>query len=193
MSTTFHLPLRWHLRALGSNPLIRRSDRLEALVFLGVLVVALLAIPFATNIGRQTFDGYMQTVSEQADTRHSIEATVLDGSTSVLTDFEGPTPVRVQWPEGDELRTEYVFSPGIVKAGDSMTIWVDDEGKVVTAPHTATDAQVSAIGAGMTIWISVVAFGAMAAFGVRRGLDRSRDRGWDREVDAIRAAGRESL
>lgn len=158
-----------------------------------MLVIALLAIPFATNIGSQTFDGYMRSVAEQADTRHAVEATVLDGSTAVLADFEGPTPVRAQWHEGDQLRTEYVFSPAIVEAGDEMTIWLDDKGRVVTAPHTATDAQVSAIGAGMTIWISVVAFGAMAAFGVRRGLDRSRDRGWDREVEAIRAAGRESL
>ena len=49
--TSFAQHFRWQLRALGFNPLIRASDRLEALAVLSVLATAIFALPVAAQAG----------------------------------------------------------------------------------------------------------------------------------------------
>jgi hypothetical protein len=145
--TLFAQRFGWHLRALGSNPLIRASDRLEALAALGVLVVALLGVPVAAQAGSQIYDAGVRSANEQAHTRHSVQAVALEGSTSMPADFDNPAYVRAQWHEGTQLHTERVIAPIGVKAGQPMTIWLDATGKVVAAPQTAQDAELSAVAA----------------------------------------------
>jgi hypothetical protein len=183
--TSFALWLRWPLRALGRNPLIRGSDRLEALSLLAVVVAALFAIPFAGQIGELTYDASMRTVNEQTQTRHSVEAEVVEGSTGMPADFESSAYVRAQWREGTQERSEMVISPATVQAGASITIWLDDHGKVVAPPLTAADAKVNAMGVSGTVWATAVLFGALAAFVSRRALDRARARAWERELHLL--------
>lgn len=183
--TSFARYLRWHLRALGFNPLIRASDRLEALAALAVLATALFAIPLATQAGSQVYETGARTANEQAHSRHSVEAVAVEGRSSAQADFYTPAYVRAQWREGSRVRTERVISESPIQSGDPMKIWLDDAGKVVAAPLTTADAELSAIGAGGTVWVVIVTFTALVAFGIRRGLDRSRDRAWERELHLL--------
>jgi hypothetical protein len=180
--TSFAGPYRRHLRALTSNPLVRASDRLEALVLLAVLVVALFAVPVAAQAGTQLYDGGVRTAHEQALHRHSVQAVAIDGSTSLLADFDGAAFTRVQWREGTQLRAEQVITPTTVKANEPLKVWLDDTGKVVAAPLSPEDAKLSAVGGAGTVWVALVVCSALMAFLVRRRLDRTRDRGWEREL-----------
>ena len=97
-------------------------------------------------------------------------------------DLNNPAFVRVEWQDGTQVRTAEVVSPETVTAGAAVTIWLDNNGKVVSAPLTETDAKVSAVGVAWTVWITCMVFGVLAALLVRRGLDRLRLRAWEREL-----------
>lgn len=183
--TSFALRLRWQLRALGRNPLVRASDRLEALAVLGVLVIAILAAPFAMQVGDFVYEASMRTVDEQSHDRHPVQVAVVEGSAGMPADYESSSLVSVQWREGSQLRTARVSSPTTVAAGASMTIWLDTTGKVVAAPMTVFDAKLNAAGVSWTVWVAAVAAGALAAFLLRRGLDRSRARAWEQELQLM--------
>jgi hypothetical protein len=187
--TSFAGRIRWYVHALGFNPLIRTTDRLEALAVLAALLTALIAIPAAAQAGDLVYASSVHTADEQAHDRHAVEAVVVEGSSRMPTDSEAPTTTpnsaRVQWHEGTRVRTEQITSPSMAKTGDSLTIWLNDAGKVVAAPLTADDARLSAAVATGTVWIAIVVCGALAAFLIRRGLDRSRARSWERELELL--------
>ncbi|PRC43261.1 hypothetical protein C6A85_000000106245 [Mycobacterium sp. ITM-2017-0098] len=180
--TSFAQACRRHLRALGVNPLIRVSDRLEALVVLAVLATAIVAVPAAALAGNLMYDVGARTAIEQAQSRHSVDATVVVSSAALPVDFDNPNYVRAQWREGTQERTEQVVTPGTANVGDSVKVWLDDAGKVVAAPQTTEDARLSAIIAAVSVWTTIIAGAALAAFFIRRTLDGSRERGWDREL-----------
>jgi hypothetical protein len=161
------------------------SDRIEALVVLAVVVSACFAVPAAAQAGTLVLDAGVRTAQEQAQTRHSVEAVALEDSASLLADVDSPAYVRAQWREGTRLRTEHVVSPVAVGTGQPLTIWLDDADNVVAAPLTADDADLSAVLAGATAWVTIVACSALVAFGARRALDRSRGRAWERELNLL--------
>lgn len=182
--TSFAGRLRWHVQALGFNPLIRTTDRLEALAVLAALLIALIAIPAAAQAGDLVYASSAHTADLQARDRHPVQAQVVDGGGHMPSDVEssasgGSTSVTAQWHEGTRVRTEQITSTSTAKAGESLTVWLDDTGKVVAAPMTADDAELSAAVATGTVWIAIVACGALAVFLIRRGLDRIRARAWD--------------
>jgi hypothetical protein len=173
---------RWYLRALGRHPLVRSTDRAEALSVLAVVVLALIAIPMATMLYDQTYVDRMNTVAEQAQTRHSVQATVVHGSTGLPTDFDTPAYVTAQWKEGSEVRSEQIVSPATVATGESLTVWLDDDGTVTGAPLQPVDAELSALGIAVVAWGLGVLFLIFGATAIRRILDRLRDRAWEREL-----------
>ena len=180
--TRFADRVRWNLRALGFNPLVRITDRLGALAVLAVLITALVALPVGMSAGSSVYESDMQTVNEQAHTRHSVRALVVEGA-GLPTDLDTPAYVRAQWRDGTQMRTEQILSPGAIKANDHMTVWLDDSsGRVVAAPLKSGDAKLNAIVAAGIVWTAVVFGSALAAFLIHRGLDRSRDRAWEREL-----------
>ena len=76
---TVRLP-RWPilLRLLGRDPLVRTTDRIEALVFVLAIVVSLLTIPIAAAVGTAVHDSNRRAYAEQAHNRHAVTATVTD-------------------------------------------------------------------------------------------------------------------
>ncbi len=183
--TPFAQRFRWQLHALGFNPLIRASDRLEALAVLSVLATAIFALPAAAHAGTMLYDAGVRTADEQAHSRHSIEAVAVEDSAAVPAEFDDPSYVRAQWGEGTQLRTERVITPTTVRAGQPLEIWLDDAGKVVAAPQTAADAELNAVVAAGTVWVALIACSALVAFVIRAGLDRSRDRAWEQELHLL--------
>lgn len=182
--TSFAGRVRWYRRALGFNPLVRLTDRLEALAALAVLVGAVLALPIAMSAETIVYDSGMQTATEQIKSRHSVEALVVDG-TGLPSGYATPAYVKAQWREGARVRTEAVVSTATIKPGDHMTVWLNDRGTVVAAPQTVGNAKLNAVAAAGTIWITIVVCCALAAFLARRALDRTRDRAWERELTLL--------
>lgn len=180
--TVFAGRIGWYLRALGFNPLVRAVDRIEALAILGVVVTALVALPAALSAATLVRDSGTRTAQEQALSRHSVEAVVVEGA-GLPTNLDTPAYVHVQWREGPRTRTESLVGAATIKADDRMTVWLDNAtDKVVPAPVTTSDAEFNGFAAGVTLWVSLVMAGALAAYVIRRFLDRSRARAWDREL-----------
>jgi hypothetical protein len=171
----------WYLRALGLNPLVRVVDRIEALAVLGIVITALVAIPVAVSAGALVRGWGMQTAEQEAHNRHPVQATVVAG-VGLPTDFETPAYVEAQWHEGTRTRTESVAGTATVRVGDHMIIWLDDSGKVVAAPLTPADAELNSVAIAVTLWIGMVLCSAFCTQLIRRGLDRARDRAWEREI-----------
>jgi hypothetical protein len=179
--TSFARRFSWHVRALGFNPLVRATDRLESLAILAAVIAALFATPLTAHVGTQMHDSGMRTVDQQSRSRHPVEAVALERA-SLSADFDGPSYVRAQWREGTRLRTERVITPATVNAGEPISIWLDNTGNVVAAPLSPDDATLSAVVAAAALWVTIATCFALLAYAVRVGLDRARGREWDREL-----------
>jgi hypothetical protein len=87
---TVRLP-RWPIFGLfRRNPLIRASDRFEALVMALAVMVSLLAVPVAAAVGTAVHDSRRDVYAQQHHTRHLVIATITD-DTAARTSRE-PTP-----------------------------------------------------------------------------------------------------
>lgn len=77
---TFTLRLRqcWIIRAVGRNPLVRTSDRVEALTLMLVFATALVVTPFSAAIGTAVHDTHARAYAEQSRDRHPVTAVVTD-------------------------------------------------------------------------------------------------------------------
>lgn len=157
----------------GRNPLIRVSDRVEALVAVLAVVVSLVAVPIAAALGTAVHDSRSRVYAQQAQARHLVTATVTDGK-AVRKDLSKPSVnVPARWFAGGAEHTGTVSAPLKVKTGDSIDIWVDNDGSLVGPPsRTAMD---EAVAAALVFWVVV----ALAAGGVcaatRVVLDRIRN------------------
>jgi hypothetical protein len=75
---TFTLRLPRCLRVLGRNPLVRTSDRVQAAMLVPAVMVSILAAPAVAAIGTAVHESMSQRYTEQAQTRHTVTATVIN-------------------------------------------------------------------------------------------------------------------
>ena len=182
---TLRLP-RWPtlLRLLGRDPLVRTTDRIEALVLVLAIVVSLLAIPIAAAVGTAVYDSNRHLYAEQAHTRHTVAATVSDVPASQIL-RTGTTTVAARWTAAGAEHTGTVKAQLTTKAGDTVEIWVDDNGAQVPAPTPTTRAAVDAVTGAVVIWICVAAIAATLFTATRAVCDRIRFTGWQHDLDSM--------
>lgn len=180
---TFTLdPGRWRIgRLFGRNPLLRRVDRIEALVVLVALVVSLVAIPIAGVLGLAVYGARDRVYARQAHDRHRVIAKV----TSAFVEDWGVSVVQARWPLPAGERTGTLTLASRAKAGDSVDIWVDQDGNPVVPPTPGW----LAVGEGLgTVALALLAVGltmAAAVAAVRSRLDRARDAAWERDIQCL--------
>ena len=184
---TFTLdPRCWRIGYIfGRNPLLRRADRIEALVTLVALVVSLVAIPVAGVVGVTTYDARERIFAQQARERHAVVATV------AYTDIGGAgrTYVQARWPVAAGERTGLLELSTAAKVGDRTQIWVDDDGNLVGSPTSPWHALGDAVAAAeATLLIVGIAMTCLVA-GMRSRLDRGRDAEWEREIRSLQEDG----
>jgi hypothetical protein len=183
---TVRLP-RWPvlLRLAGRDPLVRTTDRIEALVVVLAVVVSLLAVPIAAAVGTAVYDARRQAYAEQADTRHTVPATVTDVPASPQILRTGTTTVPARWTAAGAEHTGAVKAPSTAKTGDAVEIWVDHNGEQAPAPTPTTRAAVEAVTGTLVIWISVTAIAATLSILTRAACDRIRFSGWQHDLDSL--------
>lgn len=144
---------RWRiLRALGRNPLVRTSDRVEAMVWVLAVMVSILAAPAAAAIGTTVHDSMSDRYAEQAQTRHTVPATVInDRAENQPPTARKTITVDARWSVGGREYTGAVNAQPTVKTGDRIDLWVDNDGHQVNKPtpvsNAATDAVLAALAA----------------------------------------------
>ena len=170
-------------RIFGRNPLLRRADRLEALVVLVALVVSLLAIPVAGVAGAVIYSARDSRYAQEARERRTVIATVTG------IDDSGTTVVQAKWPGAAGERTGSLELPTSAEVGERAEIWVDKDGNPVTPSTPTWHALGDAVGAAEAILLFVAIGMTSLVIGVRSRLDRGRDAQWERELRCLEDDG----
>ena len=183
---TVRLP-RWPIlvRLLGRDPLVRTIDRVEAAVLVVAVVVSMLCAPIAAAVGTAVHDSNRQLYAEQAHSRQSVAATVTGdpASQQILRITTMTAPAR--WAVAGAVHTGTVKVPSTVNPGDSIAIWVDDNGAQVPAPSPTSRAAAEAVAAAVAIWVSMIAAAATLVGITRAVCDRMRFAGWQDDLDSL--------
>jgi hypothetical protein len=171
-------------RRLDGNPLRRGSDRAETVV-LGVLLVAFLAAtPFTAHVaGSWAHASAVRDAQAQRASLAQVTATLLQAA-PVLSSYGSASDfaVEARWraPDG-QIQSGELLVTADEATGHSTRLWVDRAGRL-TGPPLSRDqvASRSLLAAGVAVGgLALVVI--MAAWLVRRGLDRRRMAGWDAE------------
>jgi len=175
----------WTIRALGRNPLVRFSDRVEAVVLVLVVIAALLVTPVAGAIGTAVYESRARLYTEQAQTRHTVAATAIEDSTVVVDQNAEVFPTGARWRANGSEHVGSVDLAHAVKAGDQLDVWVDASGDQVAAPTPTSRAGIDAMFAGAGAWLIVMAGVAGLSMLVRSWMTHRRFLGWEREWQAL--------
>ncbi|WAJ42901.1 hypothetical protein OK015_16730 [Mycobacterium sp. Aquia_216] len=184
---TFTLdPNCWGLAHIfGRNQLLRRADRIEALVKLAVLVASLLAIPLAGVAGGITYSVRDRVYVEEARERHAVVATVIE----TAPDGSGMNVVQAMWAATTGEHTGPVELTHAAKVGDRIEIWVDNDGHPVAPPTPTWQAVGDAFATAMAALLLVGIGMTSLLTSVRSRLDRARDAQWEREITCMQENG----
>jgi hypothetical protein len=184
---TFTLdPRCWRIgRIFGRNPLLRRADRIEALVMLVAFVVSLVAIPVAGVAAIVVYDVRDSRYAQEAHERHTVVATVLE----TQSEGAGSTVVQARWPIAAGERTGPLQLTTDAKVGDRIGIWVDNDGNPVAAPTPTWHAVGDVYGTALAILLFVGVTTTSLVSGLRSRLDRARDAQWERELRCLEEDG----
>jgi hypothetical protein len=175
----------WTVRALGRNPLVRFSDRVEAVVLVLVFVTALAVIPVAGTIGTAVYESRARLYAEQAQTRHTVAATAIDDRTVIVDQNAEVFTTEARWRANGVEHVGSVDLAHATKAGDQLDVWVDASGDQVAAPTPTSRAGIDAMFAGAGAWLIAVAGVAGLSMFVRLWMTHRRFLGWDREWQAL--------
>lgn len=173
-------PRRWRIaRVFGRNPLLRSSDRIEALVVVAAVVVSLVALPVVSVVGIAVYGARDRLATEQARTRHAVMATVTD------TKVANASVVQAMWHTATGEHFDPVRSDEPVRVGDHLRIWLDDQGNQVAPPVSASSAVAVAVVSSLASLVLLVAAMTSLVAVARMRLDRARDAQWDREIRCL--------
>lgn len=175
---------------VGHDPMVRRSDRIEGFMSFGLIVLAILLVPFAIWAGGATAASQNALIAEQARNTHSIAAVTTGDSvtSSVATADYIPANTETapaQWNWNGQVHREDITVDETTPAGTSVDIYVNDKGDKTIAPITQSAADVAAVVTGIFTWFSVMSLLTIGFMLIRVWLDRSRDAQWDRDLRAF--------
>jgi hypothetical protein len=181
-------PTRWPaVRAFGSNPLVRVSDRIEAIVVVSALAFSLLAAPVAGAIGTTVHDAQSRVYAEEAHTRQPIRAivTTIRHSAEVARPYTTAPIIQARWHAEGIEHVDIFRSQRAVPVGDHIDLWVNDTGERVAPPTPASQALVDAVSVGVLLWLVAVGVAAALVAVVRWRLNCRRGTDWEREIEGL--------
>jgi hypothetical protein len=173
------------LRLFSRNPLIRTSDRIEAIVVTLATLAVIFAAACAEALGTAVHDARAQMYTEQAETRHPIVAVAVEDSKKTATLEATASTVYARWKVNGANHTGVLSWDDDVRAGDLIQIWVDAGGNRVGQPSPISRAGTDAVSVAIVTWLSVVLAVTGAVCAVRVQTSRTRDMQWEREIRCL--------
>ena len=173
----------WVLCGLGRNTLVRRHDRLEALITVCLLALLVAAVPTAMLAGRAMSAAQAEQNQEYVRSLNTVEATVVQvrkGAPSRVPHLTRNLDVKFVWAYNE--RTETISGLDTDdQPGDRITVWLDSAGQITDPPRTPAEIGSAGRGVGLAVWttMTLAILGAMAV--LRADMDRRRYDAWDRQ------------
>lgn len=167
---------------LGSGPLKRRSDRVECVARVALLLVVLLSAPAAVAAGGILRSELAATARQQAAERTPVTAVV---TADAVAPADAPPRLRVPVPArwttpGGAARAGEVPARSSARAGDRLTLWLTPDGRLSDEPMTAAELRRSTLVLAGLGWAGVLCTAVLLHVALRRLLDHRRDRRWTR-------------
>jgi hypothetical protein len=183
-----HVGRTWRRFSLGSGPLKRGTDRVQALSRVLLLVIVLAAIPVALCTASTSRGHLIGAAAAQARSRHQVQAVLLQDAVSSTASYESApyyAPVRWTTAAGGGARVDTLPVPPGARAGTSVPVWVDAAGNLTAAPLGERDIRREARLIGIGSGIGLVLAGWVLHALVCQGLARRRDRQWTAGWSAV--------
>ena len=184
---TFTIGLRspWWVRALGrGNPLVRPSDRIEAVVLVAAVMLTVLVLPIAGAVGTNHYEQRSRVYAEEAQARHQVLATAT-GDGQIVPQLRSLSfAAEATWSEAGKTQRALVPWNGRAKVGDQQTIWVDNQGGYAGPPGSSSRATGEAVVVALAVWLGVAEASAASVYLIRRRLNHRRYAQWEREINA---------
>ncbi|WP_433733897.1 Rv1733c family protein [Nocardia sp. CA-129566] len=177
----------WRTRPWNTNPLMRASDRFEALVRMLAVAAMLVAIPIAGAVGTAGYTAAAARIIADNSAKVAVTGTIsgevkhtaIVSARSEMTESHAEAPVR--WNQDGRSGTATIEAPDTATRGDKVTVWLAPDGTPTRPPQRSSVAVGNGIEVGLAvlveIWGAVLALVAliMWALGARRRA------GWERE------------
>ncbi|WP_326834997.1 hypothetical protein VSH64_08715 [Amycolatopsis rhabdoformis] len=177
----------WRLVAPGRDSVARTSDRLQAALALTTILLALAAIPFSAAAGSQVYAVQkQQSVRELAEDRQATATLLADGPLPTAGGRGGegavPAPTAAEWfgPDG-RLHAGQVSAGEGMHRGDTVAIWVNRSGGVVSPPLRAPAVVVNSVAAAIGLFLATCVALALAYAIAVFALNRRRAGKWQQE------------
>lgn len=167
------------------NPLRRRSDALEAWI---VLVAGALTVLGGVLAGLLATQSVEHGLARQRTEWHSVLALLTDDVPKPTASATGADFVwaEVRWTaaDGSPRAGQARVSVGS-RAGTPVTVWTDDEGRLVTKPASPSQARLRASLVGVLMGVSAAGVPFIGGRLLRGHMERRRMDRWDEEWQRI--------
>lgn len=177
----------WQLRPWNTNPLMRASDRWEALVWVVAIIAVLAAVPLAGAVGTASYTSATARISAENATKVAVTATItqvpqqmaapMNRNTAALDVYTAP----VRWTWQDRTGTATVGVPGDAALGDEIRIWLGPDGNPDAEPLPTSAAATEGIGSALTVLCAIWAAALAAVCATAWLLSSRRAAHWERE------------
>ncbi|EKT76665.1 hypothetical protein WSS_A41710 [Rhodococcus opacus M213] len=154
-----------------------------------VLVVVWL-VPVAGAIGTATYTRLTDQAHQAATSGQQVPAVLLDDPRPPMGEppTRGPTgqdQVRARWVVDGTEHTGIVVSGVGARAGQAVTVWVDEDGNYMQAPNTGTDNAIGALGAALGFLVLGTVGCGLLLIGFHWLLDKRHRSQWQREWQSL--------
>lgn len=180
----------WRLGPWSRNPLVRPCDRFESVLVLFVVVVVLLMVPFAAAYGTATFTRLDAQARADRAASQQIPAVLMEdslpGAAAVANQSHHTIfHAQAQWSVQNMAHTGDVPAPTGARAGETVSVWIDENGELVSAPASSTEIAATAVSTAIVAWVVGAIGGGVALCGAHVAITRHRLAHWDAEGNEL--------
>ncbi|WP_433598334.1 Rv1733c family protein [Nocardia sp. CA-135953] len=168
----------WWLRLWSPNPLVRPSDRLEAVVRLVAVVAVVVAIPVAGALGTAAYTDATARI-RTGDVTKSVVSAVITAEPERTPSHLLEAPVH--WVHNGRPGTATVRVPVHAVPGDHVEVWLGPDGAPTVAPRHPGAAAMTGIGVGVGVLTGTWVLAWLLLRGTVWLLRRRHRAQWDRQ------------
>ncbi|GAB4585567.1 Rv1733c family protein [Nocardia sp. IFM 10818] len=178
----------WRLQPWNRNPLMRGTDRCQAVIRLLVIALLLIVVPVAGAAGTAGYTRTADRIESESAAKTLVTATLVTDSTlkpGVGEYQAGRYEAQVSWRRNGNTDTGTATLDTAAAIGSDVQVWLDADGRLAAPPPEAGTAVGDAVGIALTVLV-IGWGGAMALhWGVVWLLDGLRSQRWDAEWRAF--------